>query len=116
MTLRVGIVGNADSSSECADGVFRWSERQQSQEGPMGPLEVEVFDTRGAADPSPEELADLSERTAEHVRWFKLAASADMPRLDLTIIDQLGTRSPEATSGSARSVNAPGCLFHVRVR
>jgi DNA phosphorothioation-dependent restriction protein DptH len=117
-TLRVGIVGDAESSSECGDGVFRWSETQHSQDNTtaMGSLHVEVFDTRGAADPSPEQLADLSETTGERVRWFKLRPDADVPRLDLTIIDQLGARSHEATSGATRSALAPACLFRVRVR
>ena len=117
-TLRIGIVGDAESSSECGDGVFYWSERQHSPDNPSatGSLHVEVFDTRGAADPSPEQLADLSETTSERVRWFKLPPDAEVPRLDLTIIDQLGARSHEATSGASRSAIAPASLFRVRVR
>lgn len=117
-TLRIGIVGDSESSSECGDGVFRWSEKQHSQEnaGAAGSLHVEVFDTRGAADPSPEQLADLAETTAERVRWFKLGSNAVVPRLDLTIIDQLGARSPEAITGVTRSAIAPASLFRVRVR
>jgi Holliday junction resolvasome RuvABC ATP-dependent DNA helicase subunit len=117
-TLRVGIVGDAESSSECGDGVFRWSERQQPPDNSAatGFLHVEVFDTRGAADPSPEQLADLSETTGEHVRWFKLPPDATVPRLDLAIIDQLGARSPEASSGETRSSIAPAGLFRARIR
>ncbi len=117
-TLRVGIVGDAETSSECGKGVFRWSEIQQAEDGanPVGCLQVEVFDTRGAADPSPEELAGLSETTAERVRWFKLRPDANVPKLDLTIIDQLGIRSHEAITGSTRSAMAPGCLYRIRLR
>jgi DNA phosphorothioation-dependent restriction protein DptH len=117
-TLRIGIVGDAEGSSECGEGVFRWSEWQHSLENTnaTGNLHVEVFDTRGAADPSPEQLADLSETTAERVRWFKLRPDAEVPRLDLTIIDQLGARSHEAASGATRSAITPACLFRVRVR
>lgn len=117
-TLRVGIVGDAESSSECGKGVFRWSESQQSLDSPspLGCLQVEVFDTRGATDPSPEQLADLSETTAERVRWFMLQPDADVPTLDLTIIDQLGARSPEATRGNTHSAVSPACLFRVRIR
>lgn len=117
-TLRVGIVGDAETSSECGEGVFRWTKAQHSLEStnPAGSLQVEVFDTRGASEPSPEQLADLSEMTGERVRWFKLAAPANVPRLDLTIIDQLGARSHAATVGYTRSAIAPGCLFRARVR
>jgi hypothetical protein len=117
-TLRVGIVGDAESSSECGDGVFRWSERQHSLDSvsPTGCLQVEVYDTRGAADPSPEQLADLSETTAERVRWFKLRPDSDLPRLDLIIIDQLGARSPDSAAGSTRSAISQGGLFRVRIR
>ena len=117
-TLRVGIVGDPESSSACGDGVFRWSERQHSQDNisPTGCLQVEVFDTRRAADPSPEQLADLSETTAERVRWFKLRPDVELPRLDLIIIDQLGARSPDASSRITRSALAPGGMFRIRVR
>jgi DNA phosphorothioation-dependent restriction protein DptH len=117
-TLRVGIVGDAETSSECGEGVFRWSKAQHAQDAanPSGCLQVEVFDTRGAAEPSPEQLADLSDMTGERVRWFKLPPTAAVPKLDLTIIDQLGARSHEAAPGTTRSAIAPGCLFRARVR
>jgi DNA phosphorothioation-dependent restriction protein DptH len=116
--LRVGIVGDSETSSECGEGVLRWSEALSSDENadPSGGLQVEIFDTRQAPEPSPEQLADLSEKTAEHVRWFKLLPGASIPRLDLTIIDKLGTRSPEAAPGNTRSALAPGSLFRVRIR
>ena len=117
-TLRVGIVGDAEASSDCGEGVFSWSETQFSQDASnlAGCLQVEVFDTRGAADPSPEQLATLSETTAERVRWFKQVTEANVPKLDLTIIDQLGVRSHEAANGSTRSAITRGGLFRVRVR
>ncbi len=117
-TLRVGIVGDSETSSECGDGVFRWSKAQHSLDWvpASSNLRVEVFDTRVATDPSPEKLADLSEATGERVRWFKLAAAAPVPKLDLTIIDQLGVRSHEAAIGATRSATAPGALYRARVR
>lgn len=117
-TLRIGIVGDAESSSECGEGVFQWSESEHSQDtlSATGCLQVEVFDTRGASDPSPEQLADLSETTSERVRWFKLPPNSAVPYLDLTIIDQLGARSHEPSTGTTRSTLAHGALFRVRVR
>jgi len=117
-TLRVGIVGEAETSSDCGEGVFSWSRTQHSETdvNPVGSHYLEVFDTRGARDPSPEQLADLSEATAERVRWFKLPGNAPVPRLDLTIIDQLGSLSREAATGASRSALAPAALFRTRIR
>jgi Holliday junction resolvasome RuvABC ATP-dependent DNA helicase subunit len=116
-TLRVGLVGTPESSAACADGVIEWC-KGAHEEGATeaGPYNVDVFDTREAPDPSPEQLASLSETTEEHVKWFKLAQNAAPPRLDLTIIDQLGTYSPTTASGDARSAVGQGALYRVRVR
>lgn len=117
-TLRVGIVGEAETSSDCGEGVFSWSRTQHSETdaNPVGSHYLEVFDTRGARDPTPEQLADLSEATAERVKWFKLPGNAQVPRLDLTIIDQLGSLSREAATGATRSALAPAALFRTRIR
>lgn len=117
-TLRVGIVGDSETSSECGDGVFRWSKSQHTQDSvnPSTSLRVEVFDTRGATDPSPEKLADLSEITGERVRWFRLSPGSPVPKLDLTIIDQLGARAHDASTGTTRSATAPGVLYRARIR
>lgn len=117
-TLRIGIIGQPDTSSECGTGVFRWSEAQHSEDAtsPNGCLQVEVFDTREASDPSPEQLADLAENTGERVRWFHREPDSQLPRLDLGIIDQLSVREPHAAPGSTRSVVSPAGLFRVRIR
>jgi Holliday junction resolvasome RuvABC ATP-dependent DNA helicase subunit len=117
-TLRIGIVGDSESSSDCGQGVLRWSEDTHADDiaNPLGCAQIEVFDTRGATDPSPEELASLSEATSERVRWFKLRPDAQIPNLDLTIIDQLGARSREAINGSSRSLVSAGCLYRSRIR
>jgi DNA phosphorothioation-dependent restriction protein DptH len=116
-TLRVGLVGTPESSTACADGVIEWC-KGVHEEGAeeIRPYHVDVFDTRESPDPSPEQLASLSEKTEERVKWFRLAQNAVPPRLDLTIIDQLGTRSPTAASGEARSAVGDGALYRVRVR
>jgi DNA phosphorothioation-dependent restriction protein DptH len=117
-TMRVGIVGDPDSSSECGEGVFQWSENEHADGDTActSCLQVEVFDTRGAPNPSPERLADLSETTAEQVRWFKLPPDAVVPYLDLTIIDQLGASANGAATSITRSAIAPAALFRVRIR
>jgi len=77
---------------------------------------VEIFDLRNAKDPSPEQISDLSELSSERVRWFKISSTGEIPRLDLTIIDQLGARTYESSKEPSRSVLAPGCLLRVRIR
>src|SRR5206468_2302913 len=81
-----------------------------------GSLQVEVFDTREASDPSPEQLADLAENTGERVRWFHRDPDSQLPRLDLGIIDQLSVREPHAAHAATRSVVSPGGLVRVRIR
>ncbi len=117
-TLRVGLVGTQENSTDCAGGVIEWCKEPFGEEetGEIRPYQVEVFDTRGAMDPSPEQLAALSETTNESVKWFKLTPDESTPQLDLTIIDQLGTGSPGATSGEPRSAIGSGSLYRVRVR
>lgn len=117
-TLRIGIIGQPGVSSECGTGVFRWSEAQHSEDlaSANGCLQVEVFDTREASDPSPEQLADLAENTGERVRWFHRNPDSQLPRLDLGIIDQLSVREPHAATAATRSVISPGGLVRVRIR
>lgn len=116
-TLRIGLVGTPESSTACADGVIEWCKAAHEELiEEVRPYHVDVFDTCEALDPSPEQLASLSETTEERVKWFKLAQNAEPPRLDLTIIDQLGTYSPTMASGEARSAVGHGALYRIRVR
>jgi Holliday junction resolvasome RuvABC ATP-dependent DNA helicase subunit len=116
-TMRVGLVGTPESSTACADGVIEWCKGPfETETDEIRPYHVDVFDTREADDPSPEQLAALSEITNERVKWFKLAQNAQAPRLDLTIIDQLGTHSPMMAAGPPRSAVAQGALYRLRIR
>ena len=119
-TLRVGLVGTPESSIACSEGVIKWCTEPISDEpDEVRPFQVDVFDTREAADPSPERLAALSETTHERVKWFKLsqnAAPPRLPRLDLTIIDQLGSGSPTTSGGATRSAVGKGSLHRIRIR
>lgn len=125
-TLRVGIIGTPESSSECADGIIEWCEQQYaadySGKGPeviaeVSPLAVEIYDVRGTLHPSPEKLATLSEKTGERVRWFKVDNISPSVRLDLIILDQLNIDSP-STSASSNTLSplSQGALFRIRVR
>jgi DNA phosphorothioation-dependent restriction protein DptH len=117
--LRVGIVGSRDSSPASADGVIHWSEGmfEEESDGEPGPFYMEVYDSRETPHPSEERLADLSERTGEKVKWFKLLSAAPAPaQLDLVIIDQLGTMGPAARDGTTTSAIGHGALCRVRIR
>jgi DNA phosphorothioation-dependent restriction protein DptH len=116
-TMRVGLVGTPESSTACADGVIEWCKGPfETDTEEVRPYHVDVFDTREATDPSPEQLAALSETTSERVKWFKLGQNATAPRLDLTIIDQLGAHSPMVASGVPRSATGHGGLYRLRIR
>ncbi len=117
--LRVGIVGSPESSPASADGVIRWClERfEEDASADPGPFSVDVYDSREASHPSEERLADLSEKTKEQVKWFKIASGATSPaQLDLVIIDQLGTMSPAARPGPTASAVGYGSLCRTRIR
>jgi DNA phosphorothioation-dependent restriction protein DptH len=117
--LRVGIVGSPDASPASADGVIRWCQDRFEEDylADPGPFSVDVYDSREAPHPSEERLADLSEKTKELVKWFKLKSAATSPvQLDLVIIDQLGTMAPAARGGTPASAVGHGSLCRVRVR
>lgn len=118
-SLRVGIVGSRDSSPASAEGIMRWCEDrfEEDYRAIPGPFSVDVYDFREAPYPREERLADLSEKSQELVKWFKLESAAVAPcQLDLVIIDQLGTMSPAARAGNTRSALGHGSLCRARVR
>ncbi|PDW03753.1 Holliday junction DNA helicase RuvB C-terminal domain-containing protein [Candidatus Viridilinea mediisalina] len=117
-TLRVGIIGSKESSSACADGVSDWCIDQYDKEVSLGisPFAVDVYDLRGASQPSPEQLALLSEKTQERVRWFKLDTVPTTSKQDLIILDQLSAEAPIGRDGTIRSPIGSGALCRVRIR
>lgn len=117
-TLRVGVIGTKESSSACADGVTEWCVSQYDEEAlqNLPPFSVEVYDVRGSSHPSPEQLALLSEKTQERVRWFKLDTVPTTATQDLIILDQLGADSPDSQDGVLRSPLGQGALYRIRIR
>ena len=108
-TFALGSSGSPDASPASADGVIRWCQDRFEEDylAYPGPFSVDVYDSREAPHPSEERLADLSEKTKELVKWFKLASAATSPaQLDLVIIDQLGTMSPAAREGTQHPPSA----------
>ena len=115
--LRVGIVGDPETSHSCDHGVIIWAQnRFTDKDAYFGCTSLEIYDTRKAETPSPEQLASLSESTNENAKWYRKSQDNDLVRLDLTIIDQLGARALSACDGITRSPLAPSALFRVRIR
>lgn len=117
-TLRIGIIGARDSSSALSDGVIEWCKKQFGEDIPEypGAVNVEIYDMRGAMQPTPGVLGVLSEQTQEKARWFRIENVPLDSRLDLVILDQLGSSSLSADKGSRRSVLSTGGLYRSRIR
>jgi len=117
-TLRIGIIGAKDSSAALSDGVIEWCKKQFGEDFPEypGSVNVEIYDMRGAIQPTPGVLAVLSEQTQEKARWFRIENVSPDSRLDLVILDQLGSSSLSADKGCRRSVLGAGGLYRSRIR
>ena len=116
--MRVAIVGSKEGSLGSTSGVMQWCEDRFGEDASAGvvPDRLDVYDLRDATHPSQESLAELSKRTDERVRWYRPVDPNATPRLDLSILDQLGTRSPAAESAATRSPMTEGALCRIRIR
>lgn len=119
VSLVVSSAGGATDA--CNEGLASWcskrfgtDEAATRQDG-VGPRILEVFDTRPASSrPDQATIANLSEDTANRVRWFEGQPSGSRP--DLGIIAQLDSAQPESTSVGIRSPLGFGGLIRHRVR
>lgn len=108
------------ASDACNEGLATWCARRfggdagETRVG-IGPRVLEIFDTR-PVDTQPDQamIANLSEDTGNHVRWYFRQPSDAMP--DLGIIAQLDSAQPESTSVNMRSPIGTGGLVRHRVR
>src|SRR5690606_38911941 len=81
----------------------------------VGPRIVEVFDTREPGhQPDQATIANLSEDTSNHVRWFTKQPTGAKP--DLGIIAQLDSAQPESKEVGMLSPMGTGGLIRHRVR
>lgn len=105
----------------CNDGLVSWcttrfgdGEKTESRQG-VGARILEVYDTRPSASrPDQATIANLSEDTGNHVRWFENQPVDARP--DLGIIAQLDSAQPESTEVGTRSPLGLGGLIRHRVR
>ncbi|WP_220432541.1 hypothetical protein [Saccharospirillum alexandrii] len=116
------VVSSAGGTTDaCNEGLAIWCTRrfgnkEKSSAFPgTGPRILEVFDTRpNSSRPDQATIANLSEDTGSHVRWFDRQPKGTKP--DLGIIAQLESAQPEATPVGIRSPLGIGGLLRHRIR
>jgi DNA phosphorothioation-dependent restriction protein DptH len=116
------VVSSAGGTTDaCNDGLVSWCStrfgggEKTAARGGIGPRILEVFDTRPReSQPDQAIIANLSEDTANHVRWFERQPAGTRP--DLGIIAQLDSAQPELTEAGAYSPISLGGLIRHRVR
>ncbi|MCD9027830.1 hypothetical protein LDO26_06385 [Luteimonas sp. BDR2-5] len=109
------------ATDACNEGLATWCTRRfgngdvrATMQG-IGPRILEVFDTRpDSSRPDQAMVANLSEDTDNHVRWFDKQPAGSKP--DLGIIAQLDSAQPESTTVGMRSPLGTGGLIRHRIR
>ncbi|AGB43390.1 hypothetical protein Mesau_00906 [Mesorhizobium australicum WSM2073] len=119
ISVVVSSAGGATDS--CNEGLVAWSGARYAEGGKparrhtSGPRRLDVFDTRTeGARPDEATIANLSEDTRNHVRWF--SGHPVGAGLDLGIIAQLDSSEPEASETPSLSSLGVGGLIRHRVR
>ena len=115
------VVSSAGGTTDaCNEGLATWctkrfgnAEQDTFRHG-VGPRIVEVFDTRDAGRPDQATIANLSEDTGNHVRWYGKQPTGSKP--DLGIIAQLDSAQPESKEVGMLSPMGTGGLIRHRVR
>lgn len=119
VSLMVSSAGG--SSDACNDGLASWCTSRfgngdkTAMRQDVGPRVLEVYDGRPAhSRPDQATIANLSEDTRNHVRWFEKQPAGATP--DLGIIAQLDSTQPESKAGTTRSPLGMGGLIRQRIR
>lgn len=118
--LSVLVSSAGGTTDACNEGLIGWSTDRFRQVSKgvvrnVGPRLVEIYDERrDGSRPDQATIANLSEDTNNHVRWFERQPSRSVP--DLGIIAQLETSEPGAVATSLRSPMGVGGLIRHRVR
>ncbi len=116
------VVSSAGGTTDaCNEGLASWCTRRFGNKDKAtaypgtGPRMLEVFDTRPSSSrPDQAAIANLSEDTGSHVRWFEKQPTGTKP--DLGIIAQLESAQPEAAPVGTRSPLGIGGLLRHRIR
>ncbi|GGY73138.1 ATP-binding protein [Pseudoduganella plicata] len=119
--LSLVITGGGGTTDACNEGLATWCTRRFGSDDKtaprqaVGPRMIDVYDTRPPAlRPDQATIANLSEDTENHVRWFEKRPPGTRP--DLGIIAQLDSTQPEAVEVGMRSPLGLGGLIRHRIR
>jgi DNA phosphorothioation-dependent restriction protein DptH len=119
--MRVAISSAGGTTDACNQGLVDWSLDQYARPdkaprlSATGPRRFDVLDLRDASSrPDDAMVANLSEDTGNHVRWFSGHPAAK--GLDLGIIAQLDSSEPATAETLARSALGAGGLLRSRIR
>jgi DNA phosphorothioation-dependent restriction protein DptH len=119
--ISVLVASAGGTTDACNEGLTDWSSRRFGDADPrakshaVGPRRLDIFDVReDALRPDDAAIANLSEDTANRVRWFTRQPGGVEP--DLGIIAQLDSREPQASDTTIRSPLARAGLLRHRVR
>ena len=119
--ISVVVTSAGGATDSCNEGLVAWSGAHYAEGSKparrqaSGPRRLDVFDTRAeVARPDEATIANLSEDTRNHVRWF--SGHPGGVGLDLGIIAQLESSEPEASDTPSLSALGAGGLIRHRVR
>lgn len=110
----------AGTTDACNEGLTNWCTKRFGSgdtdlpNQSVGAKILEVFDTRTSGRPDQATIANLSEDTENHVRWYGKQPLGTKP--DLGIIAQLDSAEPESREVGMLSPMGAGGLIRHRVR
>jgi len=131
--LTVQLVGDDTCPKESTQGIFEWARDRFSAAGTRsgqdllgqsdkagnpawGARRIDVVDQRGTSHPSPGALAEISEATAQRVRWYRPKSLDKSVPIDLVFVDKLPPSRCKATATRHRSAVSPSALVQARIR
>ncbi|WP_425998239.1 hypothetical protein [Caulobacter sp. DWR1-3-2b1] len=119
--LSVAISSAGGTTDSCNEGLVQWSSANYSEPdkparlSTTGPRRLDVFDMRDTPSwPDDAMIANLSEDTQNHVRWFAQPPAGK--GIDLGIIAQLDSSEPDTSETPAMSALGAGGLIRHRIR
>lgn len=117
----VALTSSGGGTDACNVGLIDWARERYKDQPRTGPKQgvgmrlVDIYDTRLEADrPDQATIANLSEETANRVRWFERLPGGVVP--DLGIVAQLEASEARMVETRSRSPMSVGGLMRHRVR